>query len=493
MYISHPEIRPPHFDRRRQKTQGNSVTVPDTANAPAPLSDADRKASLRASMLDGVFTSLMFGFTGNFIIPFAVALKATSAFIGWLSSLPAFLGSLAQLPSAELAEKLGSRLKLSQWCVFVHAATWVLIMLLPFLGQHPATPLLFLALVCANAAAGSLAFPAWSSLMSDTIKKEEYGRYFAWRGSILGMVTLAAGFAAGLVLDIFPESSLRGFAVLYGAAAAMRLVAGYYVGRMKDLPSSPESAGPYSARFTYWQFIRRLPESNFAKFVVFVSLMNFSLSVVGPFFAVYFLQELHLSYLHYTFINLSSLLASLLSLPFWGRYCDRVGTIKIVKVSVLVFPLLPIAWMFTSHLVLMCLLSALGGYVWTGYNLAANNFIYDAASPEKRTRCIAYFSVTNGILVCAGSLLGGYLLPHLPAFPGTIVSSIITLMLISGILRALVIAGLIRSFREVRPAEAMEDSDLLLTILGIRPGWGLLQGLTAVLRPRKGPRQFHGS
>jgi len=89
----------------------------------------------------------------------------------------------------------------------------------------------------------------------------------------------------------------------------------------------------------------------------------------------------------------------------------------------------------------------LSGFAWSGFTLASANFIYDASAPENRTRYIALFNAMNGGAMCLGALLGGYLASLLPPMLGY---SLLTLFLLSGLLRALVAVAFRRHFSEVR-------------------------------------------
>jgi hypothetical protein len=100
----------------------------------------------------------------------------------------------------------------------------------------------------------------------------------------------------------------------------------------------------------------------------------------------------------------------------------------------------------------------LSGFAWAGFNLASANFLYDASAPENRTRCIALFNAMNGGTICLGSLLGGYLALHLPPVLGY---SLLTLFLVSGLLRGLVAATLLRCISEVRRVPGISNAELL--------------------------------
>ncbi|MCX7911354.1 MAG: hypothetical protein N2506_00085, partial [Dehalococcoidales bacterium] len=79
------------------------------------------KRSLKMSVLDGSAWAAMQGLTQNYITPLALALKATTAQVGMLASIPNFLLSISQLAAPELCEKVGSRKGLILPLVFIHA------------------------------------------------------------------------------------------------------------------------------------------------------------------------------------------------------------------------------------------------------------------------------------------------------------------------------------------------------------------------------------
>ena len=89
----------------------------------------------------------------------------------------------------------------------------------------------------------------------------------------------------------------------------------------------------------------------------------------------------------------------------------------------------------------------LSGFAWSGFTLASANFVSEACAPENRTRYVALFNAMNGLGMCLGALVGGFLVSLLPPLLG---SSILTLFLVSGVLRIVVALVLRRHFSEVR-------------------------------------------
>ena len=196
--------------------------------------EPNRNKSLKASLLDGIFASIMFGFTINYIIPFALLFGAKNFQIGLLNSIPHLFGSVVQLKSAEVVERLRSRVKTITISVLLQALTWLGIFLV-FSSPEKIRIETFILLVTLNTIFGSISTPAWASLMSDTVDKTKYGEYFSWRGKILGFINLVSNFAAGFFLFVV-KNKLAGFIILFITAGICRIISGIYLSKMDDIP-----------------------------------------------------------------------------------------------------------------------------------------------------------------------------------------------------------------------------------------------------------------
>lgn len=423
------------------------------------MNSINKAKSLYFSFIDGFFASIMTGLTMNYIIPFGILLGAKNFQVGVLNALPQLLGSVVQLKTADIVEKTKSRLRIVTLFVYLHGLSFFLVLFLDF---FPDKVNWFIFVVTLSTALTSIAGPAWWSLMSDTVEKERYGEYFAWRGKVLGIVSLISSFVAGFFLGIV-KNKFYGFLILFVVAGCMRLISGYFISRMEDIPLKISQ----KYIFSYLQFISRIKESNFVKYVMFVSLFNFAVAISSPFFSVYMLKELNMDYYQYTIVSLSSSISTLLFLPFWGKMSDRIGNVRVIKITGFLICFVPILWIFSSDLLYLILINGIAGYVWAGFNLATVNFIFDAANEEVRTRCVGYFGFTNGIFIFLGNLISGWLATHLPSLVRN--SSLLTLFTVSGILRLICILVFRNKFYEVKPVENVDTKELLFTVLGIKP------------------------
>ncbi len=421
--------------------------------------------SLRYSFWDGVFASIMAGFSEGFISPYALAMNASTRLIGLIASVPNLIGSILQVRSAWLVERLGSRRTLINYAVFIHAMLWMPLILIPYIFKE-SRAVYVLIFYASFVALGQIAFPPWASLMADHVSETRRGKFFGARNRIMGAINLSCMFIAGYILNAYkkhhPENIFFGFTVIFSIAFISRIVSWYFLTRMHD----PKITADHGDRFSLIDFMKRITRSNFGRFVIFVAAINFGANVAGPYFAVYMLKDLNMSYMNYAMILIASNVAGFFSMNMWGTRSDHVGNRRVLRFTSLFLPVMPILWLFSHNFYYLLLINAFGGFFWAGFNLSAFNFINDAASPGKRTRCIAYFNVINGIAIFSGASIGGYLIRFLPPLLGY---SMLSLCVISACLRLLA-APLCSFFKEVRQVRKVSNLELFYSVVGISPG-----------------------
>jgi MFS family permease len=419
---------------------------PAAAAPPTPLV----ARSLVAARREGLWSAVSGGLTEPFMIPYALALGATSFDAGLLSSVRNLLLSVVQLFSADAVTRFGSRKGVVLWTVGVQALLWVPIALVaPVFGPWAVGALI--ALYTIGTASAALGAPAWGSLMAEYLGPAERGAYFGHRARIVGLAATAASLAAGGVLQLAADRPVVGFALLAAAAAVARAASWRELRRFHEEPWT-ESPG---LRFSFRQFIGAAPRSNFARFSLCLAAYNWATHLSAPYFAVYMLQQLHYSYLTYTAVVLAGSVTGSLASRGWGRIGDRAGNHFVVRWTLIGVAVLPALWALAGHPLWMGALNVLGAFLWGGLNLAATNFLYDAVSPPKRHTCLAYFNVLNGLGISLGAFTGGLMVQFLPSSG----HAFVTVFLLSTsfrLLAAAVFHGLVREVRSVRQVGARE-------------------------------------
>ncbi|MBN1823946.1 MAG: MFS transporter [Endomicrobiales bacterium] len=422
--------------------------------------------SLKFSFLDGASYSVMFGFGDTYFNAYAIFLKATNFQMGLLTALPGLVSSLFQLRTPELTEKVG-RLRTMLGGVFFQALMYLPILFIPFVIFRDKASW-FIASVTMYTLANSLTVPPWTSIMSQYVPVRKRGEYFSWRQRICGTITILSSLGAGTVLFLYPKQSPWGFVLIFSVAMAARFLSLYFLSKTYE-PRLEQKPVNY---FSFWDFARRAYKSNFARFALYFGAISFCVNLPGPFFSVYMLRELKFDYLSYFLIISMPSVATLLSLQEWGRHLDRVGCIKVLKLTGFFIPLAPSLWVLSSGKPYLVLIQMFSGFVWAGFNIAATNFVLDAVTEGKRVRATAYFNLVNGLGIFFGGVTGGLIVSHLPRLFG---SYFLTIFLLAGALRVLIGLVFLPNIKEVKEVKCVSNRDLFFSVLGIKPMMGVAQ------------------
>ncbi len=430
--------------------------------------------SLRASMHDGVSHAVMLGAGETYLGPFGIFLQATTLQVGTLATLPQLFGALMQWASAISMDRFTSRRRIIVAGAMSQGLLWLPISLIPFLfGSGELAVWLLIGMVVLYHGTNGAVVPVWNSLIGDLVPPDIRGRFFGNRNRFCGMSTFIALIAGGGVLQIFSGQNqvVWGYLIIFLAALAARLNSVRWLARYADpaFRLSPEQV------FTFRQFLRRSPHSNFAKFVFFVGTVNFGVAFSGPYFALYMLRDLNFSYLQFTLVTAVAIISQFLTFRYWGDLTDRFGTKKILNLCGWGVGVVPILWLVSTHLAYLIAIQAYAGLVWAGFSLSAANFLFDAVTPAKRARCVAYQGLINGICLFVGSLCGGLVANQLPEsfslghWTWTPVSALPAIFLISGLIRFISAGFFLKKFREVRPVEPISHGELIFRVSQIRP------------------------
>jgi len=423
------------------------------------LNHPDLRPSLKASTRDGIAYSIMAGAGETYFAAFALFLKASITQVGWMSSLPAVIGSFAQLFSAWLGRHYGRRRGIIVTGAYLQALAWIPLFAVPILFPDDAITLLIVTVTCYYAL-GNLIIPQWSSLMGDLLPERWRGRYFARRNGVMSITNFIALVTGGAILHFSELAGLTylGFVVIFSIALAARLVSAHYLARMED------PAG-HVARLEWppgVDWLRRIRGSRFLHFAVFFSAMQFAVGIAAPYFAVYMLRDLNLSYLEYTALTAASILTQFLTLNGWGRISDAFGNRLILVATGVVIPILPSLWLLSENFWYLLAVQFIAGGAWGGFSLSAGNFLYDLVPAEKRVTYLAVHNVMAAVGIFCGALLGSLIavLSEDGVLPGaTHFSHALFVVFVVSTLARLVVAALflprLKEVRTIRPVTAV--------------------------------------
>ncbi len=408
------------------------------------------------SIKDAAFVNGTVGFGDNFISAYAVAMNASPTQVGLLTSIPNLIAPLAGLSTHKMMEKI-PRKKIFAIFILFQSLIWLPIIFTSFLFLKNLlyAPILLVIFYTVYALFGNFAAPAWISWIGDIVEGKESGTFFGKRNKIGGIVAITSMILGGIILDIFRKkteisgSLFIGFSLIFFLAMLFRLISRHYVLKQYE----PEIKLKKEHYFSFFQFVKNIYNRNYGRFTLYVSLIILATNIAGPFFAIYMLRDLNFSYVQFMAINVSSALATFIFMTKWGKFSDKFGNIKVMRITGFLIPIVCFLWPLSIlismpwKLYFLVLANFFSGFAWAGFNLAAGNFVFEAASPQRRGLCSAYSNILNGLGVVIGTSIGSLLISKLNI---SFINVIMFVSIISGIARFSVSLIMLPKVKEVR-------------------------------------------
>lgn len=369
---------------------------------------------LRLMLLDAGLISAMARLTGTgmVIVGFALAMGASEFEIGLLTAGP-MLGGMGQLLTNRILQAWGSRKK-----VCVRMLTWgrllkllpvlLPLMPLPFVRNHRvAWLILIISGSSAFGAIGGIARLAW---LADLVPERIRGRFFANRNLIVDAVGVSVLLVGGWFIDgwrgHYGGQAIGGFQVVMAVGV---LFGGISLLLLRIVPEPPMTRGREDTGFL-WTFALPFRDPGFRKFIAFRVLWSFAVGFAGPFFYVYMIKDLGISYALIGLYTNMGMLASLYCVRFWGQLTDRFGNKPVLSVATFAKAIFPFLWVFASptryiYLGLVHLVRAFN----SAQKLAELNMALKLSPEEDKAAYLSGYRALTRLCSAVSPMIGGAL------------------------------------------------------------------------------------
>lgn len=432
--------------------------------------------------------AFMFGFGESSFSLFANHLKTPMSFYGALVWIPGFVGPFTQILAANLLDRYKCRVKMSYLPVFVQAIAFIPLIIISFWNDqinnlYPLEGMtishyIFLFSLFLYYMSGSFATPPWQSFIGDLVSQNERGRFFALVSkinSIFSMINQLLVCGILFVVPIYFPGSIQALSIVFGCCFIISFVARYisgkFIAKMDEMPYQSNAGSVFS----FWQFIKRAPESNFVKFVIFVSVISCGMNISAPYCLPFWIDVLNYSNSQWIILVNVGTATSILTFMAWGRFSDIFGNKKTIKYCSILISIAPFGWLISVNFYYILFLQVLTMAFFTGFALSTLNYIYEAASPPKRARCFAYFSVLTGIGTFIGTQIGLFITTSFSndLFFFHFISPFLWTIVISGLVRLLACAAFLPTFKELREVKPFQMNSFWVDVLELRSFLGI--------------------
>ncbi len=400
----------------------------------ANAQSAETRRNLIWFWLDGFFASGSDNIVAAYLTVYLLALGATQAQIGLMSSLSSLTAALVLLPGAWLVERLGRRrgmvLVSSGWA----RLALMLLALMPFLFTGQALVLAAIGLSITRDATNNLCYPAWVSMTGDIVPLEGRGHFFASRNFIMSITGIAATFLVGLLITSFPGNG--GYQLAFGLAFFVGTFSIFSFSHLSDRSSAtpaltapdpaeaePPAAAPVNGKRTLrQQLAEMLANPEFLQFAAVTALWNVALNFAGPFFNVYLVKNLGANAAMVGLTTIASSVAGMLTQLKLGELDDRWGARKMVVISGLLIPAVPLAWAFIDSAWYVIPINLVSGMLWGAYGMGSFNYLLLITPRTRLARFSAVFQVVVTLSLAIGAALGSLAINSI-GFAGVFIGS----------------------------------------------------------------------
>jgi MFS family permease len=368
---------------------------------------AQIKHNLYWFFFDGLFSSASDNIIVTYMTLYILALGATRAQVGLMSSFSSLSSALLLLPGAILVERYGHRKEFTMAFGGGVARLAILALaLLPFFIGGQAIVWVAIALSVTRDSFGNLSFPAWVSFTADVVPMEGRGRFFGSRNFIMGVTGMLAILLVG---ELITRTSIPlGYQIALGLAFALGMLSTFSFSRVGDPGGSlapAQAAGSLSLR-NMLQDMKTHPI--FLALSLVMAFWNFSLNIASPFFNVYMVENLKFTASMVGIVSIVSTVAGLFIQHRVGRFSDRLGPHKVQLISMFLIPSLPFAWMFVTKFWHVIVLNSFSGVLWGAFNLVSFNFLLSLTPDAQRARFSAFYQILVMLALAGGAAFGAW-------------------------------------------------------------------------------------
>jgi len=250
---------------------------------------------------------------------------------------------------------------------------------------------------------------SWGSLMGDLVPIHIRGSYF----SVRQMISLASGVVVGILVSMMIDrAGLAGYSialVLAGISTVADIACFFFV------KWPPMSDNNELDRTTLPEMLREVfRNKGFVKVLLFYSIWLFSANIAAPFWNVYMIEELKMSFTQMSlYTQITSNVTTVLVISRWGRLIDRYGNKPILQMAALLVTLSPLPWFFATPALTVFVMGSnvISGSSWPVTDVCQQNLYLGHSPKVHRSMYIAVFlACINLFGIALGNATGGWLM-----------------------------------------------------------------------------------
>jgi hypothetical protein len=345
---------------------------------------------------------------GYFFTGMLLRLGANDAYMGGIT-IVTYAGGIAAVFSPLLIERIAKRKRflLTVRC-FYYLLLLGLITAMPYIGVGSGACLaVIMAVVALVNLLSSLMGGGMSVWHLQSMPESVRSTFFSNLNMIIGVLNMILLNLAGLFADYFKAQGqeLLGIVLLRLVAFLFAAVEIYNLSRIKEYPYiKSENKINLLAIFR-----NPLKNKQYRAVMAVILLWMLAASIPGPFYQVYLIRDLKISYSFLSMVNLLNIPVLLIAMPIWGRVVARYGDVRLFpKLTLLVvLHFLSLAfvtrtnyqWLYPASVFYYFLIAA-------GITQAASMMPYRYIPDANQSNFLSFYGAVTTLGALLGTLVG---------------------------------------------------------------------------------------
>lgn len=345
---------------------------------------------------------------GNFFTGLLLRLGADDAYMGAIT-IAAYAGSIAAIFSPLLIERFRHRKKM----LLISRGIYYILLLgfvtaIPFVGISSGARLAaILAVISMVNLISALTGSGMSVWHLQSLPESVRSSFFANLNMIIGILNMILLNLAGLFADFFKNrgQELLGIVLLRSAAFLFAIFEIYNLSRIKEYPY------PVPEKRINLPDIVRIPFKNarYRAVIIVIMIWTLTATIPGPYFQVYLLKDLKISYSFLSAVNLLNVPVLLFAMPIWGRVVGRLGDVKLFS---------PLAALISLHFLSLAFVTK-ENYQWlypisvfyyfliaAGITQVASLTPYKFIPETNQSNYLSFYGAANTLAALLGTFIG---------------------------------------------------------------------------------------
>ncbi|MCT4542571.1 MAG: MFS transporter [Vallitalea sp.] len=367
--------------------------------------------NIKINIVNGIAFAISLNLVKPYFAKFLERLGGNDYYFALLNSLPALLSVFAFLPGAILIESAKSKTKVTSKFLISQKLIYLLIAIIPFLGNVN-KPFLFVLLIGLMNFPGSIAIMGYQSSIGDIFNSSNLGRAMSLRNRYSDVFRLIFSLLAGQALSIIPktpEDTIKLYQLFFVLAFVFGCIEFIALLKFKNKKDKEEI---HKEKYlnVFVSTVKDIPkQKKLISFIICSLMFHFGWQMGWPLFSIYSIKYLHADEFWLSIITIVSGISSIFSSTLWAKFADKKGNSFALALATLGMSITPILYVFSKSLIHLAIFNVIVGVSVAGTILILFNLLLEVTPTKNRTIYIAIYNIMISISATIAPLVSVWL------------------------------------------------------------------------------------